>query len=172
MANSANAYTSATYVKLSSATSQLITSDIAISGNLTITGQTTYANTTVVNLGDSIITLNADIPQAQSPSENAGIEIDRGSLANVSVIWNESTDKWTFTNDGTTYEALGGGSSGLYANGAFIKANAAYQTINTNSVLNRGQYIQANNTINFNVAITSNGSDIAGGLSPFLLMGA
>ena len=59
-----------------------------------------------------------------------------------------------------------------HANAGFIQANSAYETINTNPVLNRGQYIQANNTINFNVAITSNGSDIAGGLSPFLLMGA
>lgn len=63
-------------------------------------------------------------------------------------------------------------SGSIYANGAFVQANAAYQTINTNPILNRGEYIQANNTINFNVAITSNGSDIAGGPSPFLLMGA
>lgn len=63
-------------------------------------------------------------------------------------------------------------SGSIYANGAFVQANAAYETINTNPILNRGEYIQANNTINFNVAITSNGSDIAGGPSPFLLMGA
>ncbi len=63
-------------------------------------------------------------------------------------------------------------SGSTYANGAFIQSNAAFETINTNPILNRGEYIQANNTINFNVAITSNGSDIAGGPSPFLLMGA
>ena len=63
--------------------------------------------------------------------------------------------------------------AGVYANGAYLQANASYQTINTNSVLNRSEYIQANNTINFNVAITANGQSIAGdGLSPFLLMGA
>ena len=81
------------------------------------------------------------------------------------------------TNNQTILDQTVSGST--YANGAFIQsnsayihANTAYETINTNPVLNRGQYIQANNTINFNVAITSNGSDIAGGLSPFLLMGA
>jgi len=74
------------------------------------------------------------------------------------------------TNNQTILDQTVSGS--IYANGAFVKANAAYQTINTNPILNRGEYIQANNTINFNVAITANGSDIAGGPSPFLLMGA
>ena len=74
------------------------------------------------------------------------------------------------TNDKTILDQTISGS--IYANGAFVQANAAYETINTNPILNRGEYIQANNTINFNVAITSNGSDIAGGPSPFLLMGA
>lgn len=74
------------------------------------------------------------------------------------------------TNNQTILDQTVSGST--YANGAFIQANTAYQTINTNPILNRGEYIQANNTINFNVSITANGSDIAGGLSPFLLMGA
>ena len=74
------------------------------------------------------------------------------------------------TNNKTILDQTISGST--YANGAFIKANAAFTTLNTNPILNRGEYIQANNTINFNVSITANGSDIAGGLSPFLLMGA
>jgi hypothetical protein len=74
------------------------------------------------------------------------------------------------TNNQTILDQTVSGS--IYANGAFVQANTAYETLNTNPILNRGEYIQANNTINFNVAITANGSDIAGGPSPFLLMGA
>jgi hypothetical protein len=115
-----------------------VTGDTTITGNLTVTGVTTYANTTTVNLGDNIITLNADIPQASAPSENAGIEVDRGSSANVGVIWNESTDKWTFTNDGTNYSDIGSSAAESYANSAYAQANtgttlaqAAFDTANT-----------------------------------------
>jgi len=38
-----------------------------------------------------------------TPSENAGIQVDRGTSADVFLNWSESTDKWQFTNDGTTY---------------------------------------------------------------------
>jgi hypothetical protein len=59
---------------------------------------------------------------------NAGVEVDRGNQPNVSIIWNETTQKWTFTNDGSTYSDLGSGSgsAGDYANGAFIQANSAF----------------------------------------------
>jgi hypothetical protein len=108
-----------------------VTGDTTITGNLTVTGVTTYANTTTVNLGDNIITLNADIPQASAPSENAGIEVDRGSSANVQLIWNESTDKWTFTNDGTNYSNIGSAAAESYANSAYLHANAAFAAANT-----------------------------------------
>jgi len=170
-----------------------ITGDVTIRGNLVVSGSRVEVNTANILLADNIITLNSDLPITIPPTENTGIEVNRGNSPNVSILWNETTDSWTFTNDGTNFEVLGGGSAGsyansgfikansayaqansasLYANGAFIQSNAAYTTLNTNPILNRGEYIQANNTINFNVAITANGSDIAGGLSPFLLMGA
>jgi hypothetical protein len=83
-----------------------ITSDLVIAGNLTVSGLTTYANTTSVLLGDNIITLNAEIPSSLAPTENAGFEINRGSAANVSLLWNEASDKWTATNDGSYYYVL------------------------------------------------------------------
>jgi hypothetical protein len=82
-------------------------------------------------LNDNIVTINSDLPTNIAPTENAGIEINRGSSPNVALLWNENTDSWTFTNDGTNYEQLGGGSAGSYANSAFIKANAAYAFANT-----------------------------------------
>ena len=108
-----------------------ITGDVTITGNLVIIGNTVYANTQTVLIADNIITLNAAINQASPPTMNAGIEVDRGSSANVYLLWNEGTTSWQFTNDGTTYENFGGGSAGVYANGAFIHANAAFAFANT-----------------------------------------
>jgi hypothetical protein len=114
-----------------------ITADLVIAGNLTVSGLTTYANTTSVQLGDNIITLNAEIPTSLAPTENAGFEINRGSAANVSLLWNEANDKWTATNDGTNY---------------FVLADAAVndtQNTNITSVTNTATavFTKANNSL-------------------------
>ena len=91
---------STTAINIGSSTSGA-TNTVNIYGNLTVTGTTTYVNTTTLNIGDNIITLNAD--EAGTPSQNAGIEIERGTSTNTALIWNETTDRWQFTNDGSTY---------------------------------------------------------------------
>ena len=65
-------------------TGLLTANNVTITGNLTVSGTTTYVNTTNLNIGDNIITLNAD--HSGSPTENAGIEIMRGTSANVSLL--------------------------------------------------------------------------------------
>jgi hypothetical protein len=75
---------------------------LVITGNLTVQGTTTTIESNTVSVGDSIIMLNGDFT-GSAPSENAGIEIERGTQTNTSLIWNEGTDRWTFTNDGSTY---------------------------------------------------------------------
>jgi hypothetical protein len=109
-----------------------ISGDVSVTGNLTIIGQTIYANTTTALIADNIITLNAAINQASAPTVDAGFEIDRGSSVNVSLLWNETSDKWTFTNDGTNYLNIADAgrldSSFNHANGAFTVANSATTT--------------------------------------------
>ena len=47
------------------------------------------------------------------PTEDAGIQIERGAEANTLLIWNETVNAWQFTNDGTTYyDMITGGSGG------------------------------------------------------------
>jgi hypothetical protein len=75
--------------------------DIVISGDLTISGTTTTVDTTNLVVSDNIIVLNNDV--TGTPTENAGVEIERGTSTNVLVRWNEGTDRWEFTNDGTNY---------------------------------------------------------------------
>lgn len=85
-----------------------------ISGNLTVSGNTTYINTTQLNVGDNIVVLNADLPSGTAPTENAGITVNRGSSANVELVWDESSDYWTIGN--TTFYA--NNISTTYINGA------------------------------------------------------
>jgi hypothetical protein len=75
--------------------------DLTVSGNLTVSGTTTTVNTETINLADNIITLNSN--EAGTPSQNAGIEVERGTSTNVAFQWNETTDVWEYTVDGTNY---------------------------------------------------------------------
>ena len=77
----------------------IVTRDATINGDLTVSGTTTYINTTTLNIGDNIITLNADINNLTAPTEDAGIEVKRGSAATVSFVWDETADKWTAGNE-------------------------------------------------------------------------
>jgi len=45
-------------------------------------------------------------------SSNAVLEVERGTDDNVAIRWNEATDAWEYTNDGTTYNEIGSGGGG------------------------------------------------------------
>ena len=79
--------------------------NLVVSGNLTVSGTTTTISTETLTVDDNIIVLNNNV--TGEPTENAGIEVERGSSTNVALRWNETTDKWEFTEDGTTYQSLG-----------------------------------------------------------------
>ena len=79
--------------------------NVVISGNLTVSGTQTVIDTNTLNIGDNIITLNSD--ETGTPSQNAGIEVERGTGTNVQLRWNETADKWQITNDGSSYQNLG-----------------------------------------------------------------
>jgi len=72
--------------------------------NLTVTGTTTSINTTELAIADNKMVLNSDVTGA--PTEDAGVEIERGTLTNVSLLWNETSDLWTATNDGTNFAPI------------------------------------------------------------------
>ena len=74
-------------------------STVTISGNLTVSGTTTTVNTETINLADNIILLNSN--EAGAPTQNAGIEIERGTSTNVQFVWDETGDRWDF---GASYD--------------------------------------------------------------------
>ena len=83
-----------------------VTNNVTISGNLTVSGTTTTVNTETINLADNIIALNSN--HSGAPTQNAGFNVNRGTSANVALIWNETTDRWqaTVTSDqnATTFD--------------------------------------------------------------------
>jgi len=81
-----------------------LSSDLIVQGNLTVSGATTTVNTETINLADNIITLNSN--ETGTPTQNGGFEIERGTSANVSIRWNETTDVWEFTKDGTAFSPI------------------------------------------------------------------
>lgn len=61
--------------------------------NLTVNGTTTTVNSNQVDIGDNIINLNSDYV-GSAPTENAGFEVNRGTLTKANLIWDESQDKF------------------------------------------------------------------------------
>jgi hypothetical protein len=66
--------------------------NVVISGNLTVSGTTTSVNSNEVNIGDNVIVLNSD--ETGTPSQNGGLEIERGTATNASILWDEGNDYW------------------------------------------------------------------------------
>jgi hypothetical protein len=73
--------------------------NVIVTGDLTVNGTTTTVNSTAVALGDNIITLNSG--ETGTPSANAGLEVERGTSVNASILWNETGNYWQ-TTDGET----------------------------------------------------------------------
>ena len=76
---------------------------VVIRGNLQVDGTTTTVNSSTLSIADNEITLNSDLAEDTPPTETASIIVNRGSGTDTAIRWNETTDKWQFTNDGSTY---------------------------------------------------------------------
>lgn len=81
-----------------------ITNNLTVGGNLNVTGTVNSVNTTQVNIVDNKINLNTDF--TGTPTIDAGIRVERGTSSDVEILWNESDDKWTLTNNGSNYHAI------------------------------------------------------------------
>jgi hypothetical protein len=94
-----------------SANITLSTNTVFVQGNLVVGGNATAVTKTDLNITDNTITVNSGETGAGVTLNTAGLAVDRGSLANVAILWNETLGAWTLTNDGTTYEAIQTGSA-------------------------------------------------------------
>lgn len=81
--------------------------NLTVAGDLTVSGTTTTVNTETIALADNIIVLNSN--EASAPSQNAGIEVERGTSTNVLFQWNETDDNWTMGDGSKTASVTGCG---------------------------------------------------------------
>jgi len=111
-------------------TSDVTFNDLTVSGNLTVSGTTTTVNTETINLADNIILLNSN--EAGTPSQNAGIEVERGTSTNKTLVWDETADKWTVGSEtfvaGTFEGALTGNVTGNVTGNADTATSAGKWT--------------------------------------------
>lgn len=116
--------------------------DVTVTGDLTVSGTTTTVNTETILLADNVITLNSN--ETGTPSENAGVEVERGTSDNTVLRWNETSDKWELTEDGTNF----------------------YEVINENDIGTSVQAYDADTakyddvTANFTGTLQNGGSDV------------
>ena len=89
--------------------------NVAITGDLTVSGTTTTVNSETISLADNVIALNSNFTSG-SPTEDSGISITRGGSAAKTLLWDETNDKWTVGSEtfvaGTFEGALTGNVTG------------------------------------------------------------
>ena len=83
-----------------------ITSNLTVTGNLTVNGTTTTIDSTTLVIEDPLIQLAKNNSGGDANTFDQGLFLNRGSLDNVSFIWDESADEFaaaiTSGEDGTT----------------------------------------------------------------------
>jgi hypothetical protein len=81
-----------------------IVGNLQVGGNLNVIGTVNSVNTTQINIEDNKVKLNSNFTGA--PTTDAGVVVERGTESDVEILWNETSDKWTLTNNGSDYHAI------------------------------------------------------------------
>ena len=71
-----------------------IDDDLVVTGDLTVQGSLTSLETTNTAITDNVIVLNSGEAGAGVTSVTSGIEIERGTAANVTFTWNETNSRF------------------------------------------------------------------------------
>lgn len=101
-----------TYTVVSDGTT--LDSDVTITGNFTVTGTTTSVETTNAEITDRQIVLNKGEVGAGVTGVYSGIEIERGSVSNAWLVFDESTDTFRISYDGgATFTTIATSASGV-----------------------------------------------------------
>lgn len=151
-------------------TTASIVTDVTISGNLTVSGATSYTNVETLLVDNNEIVMNANA--SGSPLINAFITVNRGAADNAAIIWNEATDKWQLDKaSGTNYDIVdtGGGQSiggtttlnaasvtnGLHVGELEVSGHTNVASLTANSTIITDQLVVTSNVQLANVANVS-----------------
>ena len=120
-------------------TKDMTVNNLTVTGNLTVQGTTTTINTTELTVEDNIITLNSGETGAGVTAGTSGIEIDRGTLSNAQILFDETNDEFQFKYADGTYTTINalnikiGGAEVIDSSRNLIGINSIEQTLNFNS---------------------------------------
>ena len=125
--------------------------EVTIAGNLTVSGAVTTKLSETVNIEDNMILLNSN--ETSGATEDAGIEVERGTDTNVSFYWDETGDvwKWTEANSAAGAVDFTGTLYDLTQSGLGVTINSSYYT-NTQYTAGTGITL---NTLQFDVNVPS-----------------
>jgi hypothetical protein len=116
-----------------------------VTGNLTVNGSTTTIDSTTLTIEDPMITLAKNNSGGDANTFDQGLFFNRGSLANVSFIWDESTDQFA--------AAVTSGEDGTTAGNVTIDSYAAIRAgVTTVSDLETGSISSADGTASATIA--------------------
>ena len=69
-----------------------VSNDVIVTGDLTVNGTTTTINTETLDVADNNVVLNSN--HTGTPTQNAGLTVERGTSDDALFQWNESDDRW------------------------------------------------------------------------------
>ena len=107
-----------------SASGGTLSGDLIITGNLTVSGNSTTLNAEILTIEDADVVLLSNV--ASTPALNAGIIVNRGTSTNTFIRWAENIDEWGWSDNGTTTYFFDDLRQGL------ITTNTTFGTVNTN----------------------------------------
>lgn len=147
-------------------------SDLTVTGNLTVNGNTTTLNTETLAVEDNKVLLNSNV--TGSPTADAGLEVERGTSTNVELRWNETADKWQFTNDGSSYVNIASNTdvSTAYSNATSYTDNAISNVNNTIANIATSFTVAGDSGSNQTITSGSDTLTIAGGTGLSSVSGA
>jgi len=148
---------------------------IVFDGNVQVNGSNTVVDTITTTITDNTITINKGETGAgvSTLGPTAQIVIDRGSLPDVDLRWNETTGKWQLTTDGSTYldiitgsgtvSAAGSPGQIQYNSGGVLGAEANLTYDDAANLLSVGNVSVGNgaiiaNATNANLSLSANGT--------------
>lgn len=98
----------------------LVNYNLTVQGDLTVNGTTTTVNNSTLVVEDSLFVLNSGM--SATNTYDGGIVVERGSLTNVAMIWDESADEFAFINTPETGSTAGNVTINSYADIHFLEA--------------------------------------------------
>ena len=141
------------------------TGNVVVGGNFTVNGTTTTVDSATLTVEDPLIQLAKNNSGGAANAFDQGLFFNRGSLANVSFLWDESADEFVF--------ATTSGEDGTTAGNVTIDAYADIQAKDAtfNKVSTQGVAIEDNKVVssrsNDNLVLDAAGTGVVEAIGTF-----